>query len=169
MTKKYRKEIETSLRLSKLGNTIVEVIGGRVMHPVNAQVGGFMKIPKQEAVDDLRRSMQERQTDAQATVKLFAKLKCPKFERESEYFSVYDDTSYGMLYGSMVSQENKFDQDEYAKYLSEYHVYYATAKFVAKKDKAFMVGALARMNNSYRFLSKNAKKAANEVVVKENP
>ncbi|HII72472.1 TPA: Ni/Fe hydrogenase subunit alpha [Candidatus Woesearchaeota archaeon] len=166
MTKKHRKDIEISLRLNKLGNGMVELIGGRVMHPVSAQVGGFLKIPTQEEIDNLRRLLQDAQADALETARRFAKLKVPKFEKDTEYFSVYDDTAYGMLHGSMASQENKFKQDEYQKYLSEYHVYYATAKFVSKKDKPYMVGALSRMNNSYKFLSKNAKKVISEAKVK---
>ncbi|MFC1723751.1 Ni/Fe hydrogenase subunit alpha [Nanoarchaeota archaeon] len=166
MTKARKKDIERALRLSKIGNDIIQMIGGRIMHPVSAQVGGFKKLPPQEDVDNMRRRLQEAQQDSQATAKVFGKLKVPKFERETEYFSVYSDTSYGMLYGDMSSQDNKFRQDDYQKYLQEYHVYYATAKFVVKKDKPYMVGALSRLNNSYRFLSKNAKKVVNEAKVK---
>jgi sulfhydrogenase subunit alpha len=31
--------------LKQLGNTIQEVIGGRAVHPVNAVVGGFGRVP----------------------------------------------------------------------------------------------------------------------------
>ena len=136
------------------------------MHPVASQVGGFTKLPTQEEIDTLRKRLQEAQEDAYETAKLFLKLKHPKFSRESEYFSVYNDTDYGLLRGNMQSQKNKFKQQDYAKYLSEYHVYHATAKFVAKEGKAYMVGALARLNNSYKFLSKNAKKIINEAKIK---
>ncbi len=166
MTKKHKSDIERALRLTKAGNELVTLIGGRVMHPVSCQVGGFLKLPKQEGLDALRKRCQELQEDAQATAKLFTKLKYPKFENETEYFSLCSDTEYGVLHGQMVSQEHKFSQKDYDKYLEEYHVYYATAKFVAKKGKAYMVGALARINNSSKFLSKNAKKALSAAKLK---
>jgi coenzyme F420-reducing hydrogenase alpha subunit len=166
MSTKYKKEVERALRLTKLGNEIVTAIGGREMHPVSMQPGGMLKLPTQEAVDELRRKLQEAQNDAIATAKLFASIKYPKFERETEYFSLYDGVNYPMLSGELVSKANRFKKDEYSKYLEEYHEPYSTANFVVKKEKAYMVGALARLNNNYRFLSKNAKKIVTDSKVR---
>jgi len=55
---------------------------------------------------------------------------------------------------------------DYIEYLEEYHEPYSTCNFVVKKDKRYMVGSLARLNNNYRFLSKNAKKIANDAKLK---
>lgn len=158
---KYKSDILRALRLTKLGNDIISRIGGRDMHPVSAQVGGMLKIPEQETIDSFRRSLQDAQQDAAATAKLFAKLKCPKFENETEYFSLHDGSTYPTLYGGLVSQSSKFKKDEYLKYLEEYHEPYSTANFVVKKDKRYLVGSLARLNNNHRYLSKNAKKMLN--------
>ncbi|MGQ9919318.1 MAG: nickel-dependent hydrogenase large subunit, partial [Bryobacteraceae bacterium] len=38
--------VRMALRLKKLGNEIVRVMGGREIHPVSACVGGFYKTPK---------------------------------------------------------------------------------------------------------------------------
>jgi len=37
--------LRTALRLKKLGNTLLEVLGGRAVHPINVKVGGFWKLP----------------------------------------------------------------------------------------------------------------------------
>ena len=42
------------LRLKKLGNQIQEVIGGRAVHPVNAVLGGFGRVPSVDQVIGLR-------------------------------------------------------------------------------------------------------------------
>jgi coenzyme F420-reducing hydrogenase alpha subunit len=166
MSAKYRNEVARALALTKLGNEIVTVVGGREMHPVSSQAGGMLKLPTQEQIDNLRRRLQELQPDAIATAKLISKLKVPAFERETEYFSLSDGETIPTLYGDLVSQTNKFKKEEYFKYVDEYHEPYSTANFVVKKDKEYMVGSLARLNNNYRFLSKNAKKIVTDAKVK---
>ena len=37
--------VERGLALKKAGNAIMEVIGGRAIHPVNVRVGGFYRAP----------------------------------------------------------------------------------------------------------------------------
>ena len=166
MGPKYKNDLLRALRLTKLGNDIIFETGGRDMHPVSAQVGGMLKLPQQEQIDNFRRRLQESQTDATATAKLFTKLKNPKFENATEYFSLHDGSTYPTLDGSLTSQSAKFKKEDYADYLEEYHEPYSTANFVVKKDKMYMVGALSRLNNNYRFLSKNAKKVINDAKLK---
>ncbi|MFH1063759.1 MAG: Ni/Fe hydrogenase subunit alpha [Candidatus Woesearchaeota archaeon] len=163
---KYKNEVERALKLTKLGNEIVRVIGGRELHPVSVQVGGMTKLPEQEQIDLLRRNLQDAQADVLAVADLFSKLKNPEFEAETEYFSLYDGEGYPTLQGDLVSQSTRFTKDNYMKYLQEYHESYSTANFVVKKDKPYMVGALARLNNNYKFLSKNAKKLVNDAKLK---
>jgi len=166
MGTKYKEEVLRALRLTKLGNEVVSAIGGRAMHPVSAQVGGMLKLPQQEQIDELRRQLQDAQADAMAVGKLFAKLKNPSFESPTEYFSLSDGINIPTLDGDLVSQSHKFKKEEYHKYLEEYHEPYSTANFVVKKEKRYMVGTLARLNNNYRYLSKNAKKLMNDAKVK---
>jgi len=37
--------VETALRLKKIGNHVMTVVGGREIHPINVKVGGFYKAP----------------------------------------------------------------------------------------------------------------------------
>jgi sulfhydrogenase subunit alpha len=158
MSSKYKNEVANALRLTKLGNEIITAIGGREMHPVSLQAGGMLKLPSQEQIDDLRRKLQEAQKDAATAAKLFTTLKYPKFDNETEYFSLYDGLNYPMLTGDLVSKTSRFKKEEYEKYITEYHEPISTSNFVVKKDKKYMVGALSRLNNNHKFLSKNARK-----------
>lgn len=166
MLPKFKKEVNRALQLTKIGNKLVTLIGGREMHPISAQVGGFVKLPAQEDIDSMRKELQTVQSDAVATAKLISGLKCPNFENETEYFSLFDGQGYPMLYGDLVSKTRKFKKDKYPDYVNEYCEPYASAKFAIKEDKPFMVGALARLNNNYRYLSKNAKKVVSECKLK---
>ena len=46
---KDRALVEQGLAVKKLGNTLMEVIGGRSVHPVNTRVGGFFSAPSRAA------------------------------------------------------------------------------------------------------------------------
>src|SRR3990172_7796416 len=41
----HRPIVERGLALKKTGNDLVDVIGGRAIHPINVRVGGFYRLP----------------------------------------------------------------------------------------------------------------------------
>ena len=46
--------VQQALQLKKLGNQILEVVGGRAVHPVNLKVGGFYRAPRKRELLALR-------------------------------------------------------------------------------------------------------------------
>lgn len=162
MTKKYKKELELALGMVKVGNDIVRTIGGRDMHTVSAQPGGYLKIPTQEQIDELCLRLKGIKEDAIKTAKLIASLKIPHFARNTEYFSVTNPEEYGMLIGDVKSQTRIFKETQYHHYINEYHEEYSTANFVVKEGKSYMVGSLARVNNNRAQLSLDARKIIKE-------
>ena len=49
----HRGVVEKALRLKKIGNRIVTLLGGREIHPVSAAVGGFYKAPTKRQLREL--------------------------------------------------------------------------------------------------------------------
>jgi hypothetical protein len=49
-----RDTVERGLRLKKVGNHIMELVGGRAIHPVNVRVGGFHRTPTPAELARLR-------------------------------------------------------------------------------------------------------------------
>ncbi len=166
MASSHKKELAAALNMTKLGNEMVSVIGGRELHPVSAQVGGMTKLPTQEQIDDLRRKLQETHQDAELTASLFSKIKYPQFENQTEYFSLSTGTDYPIITGDLVSQNARFKKEEYQKYFEEYHELDSTSNFVVREDKPYLVGALSRLNNNYKLLSKSAKRFVSDLKLK---
>jgi sulfhydrogenase subunit alpha len=162
MTPKYKTEVKRALKLMKIGNDIVRTIGGRDMHQVTATYGGFLKIPTKEQLNDLADRVKGLKEASIETAKLFLSLKQRPAVNECEYFSLYEENDYPMIDGPLVSEKSKFDKDQYLDYFKEYHNKYSTANFVAKDDVSFVTGSLARMNNAFDKLSKDAKKVATD-------
>ncbi|MFA9563329.1 MAG: nickel-dependent hydrogenase large subunit, partial [Acidimicrobiales bacterium] len=50
----HRAVVERGLEVKKIGNEIVEVIGGRAIHPVNVRLGGFYRLPSRQERRALR-------------------------------------------------------------------------------------------------------------------
>ena len=160
MLPKHKKEVQRALRLMKAGNEIIRTVGGRDLHPVSAQVGGFLRVPSAREMRALRESLKPMRADALATAKLFGNLKIPEFERKTDCLSLYTGRDYPILEGRLKCETREFERKDYGKYFREYQEPYSTANFVVKEGKSYMVGALARVNNNFKFLHPSARKIA---------
>ncbi len=157
MASKYKEEVKRALRLKGLGNEIVAVVGGREVHPMTPRIGGFSKLPEKKDLDMLLEKLRNLKEDATKTVLLFKGLKYPRFLRGTRYFALKSN-KYDYLNGSISCVGGAFVPTKgYETYFKEYFTGSA-AKHVVVEGKSYMVGALARLNNNYEKLSKDAKK-----------
>ena len=46
----HPERVKAGLELKKAGNTLMALVGGRAIHPVNVKVGGFYSVPSREKV-----------------------------------------------------------------------------------------------------------------------
>ncbi|MBW2971346.1 Ni/Fe hydrogenase subunit alpha [Candidatus Woesearchaeota archaeon] len=165
MAPKYKAEVTRALELIKLGNNIITAIAGREMHPVAAIPGGFSKLPKQEELKELKQRLENQRAQALQTVRLFAKLKYPKFERKTQYFSLFDK-GYSTISGEVRSSTRTIKPKSYSKHINETLREYSTAKFSTIDGKSFMVGSLARINNNHTTMSPDTKKEIRKLKLK---
>ena len=45
VARNHRAAVERGLALKKAGNRLMELIGGRSIHPINVRLGGFYSVP----------------------------------------------------------------------------------------------------------------------------
>ncbi len=156
MAEKHRPYIERALRLKSIGNRIVNVIGGREVHPVTPVVGGFSKLPDRQEFIILIEDLKNAKKDALLTVELFKSLGIPKFERETRYMAL-ENSRYDFLNGAIKCEGNMcIPVSSYTEHFKEYIQARSFAKPVVIEGRSYMVGALARLNNNYKKLSKDA-------------
>jgi len=158
MAPRHRKEIEDALKLMRAGNEIVTVFGGRQMHPMGGRIGGFTHFPSKEQVRNLIKLLDETEGPALRTLRLFLKLKYPAIEHKAEHISLRQEHGFPLLQGVIVSDRGwRIEEREYEKYFTEYVDRFSTAKFVVKKGRSFMLGALPRVNNNIAFMDRDIK------------
>ena len=163
MAKKYPKEVKRALKLKSFANRMVSTIAGREIHSERPVLGGFAKLPTQEEIDELFKDLKEHKDDFYETAKLFAKLKQPKFERDTRYAALRNKDKSDYVKGDLYTDEGKkVLQNNYASHIKEKVVPYSNTKCVMLGDREFMVGALARINVNKRYLSRNTKQMINQ-------
>lgn len=148
-----RAVVEIALRLKKFANDMCDMLAGRTTHPVSFCIGGVSRVPSKNELQKLRADMSERVADAQEAVKLFETLKIPDFIRETEFVSLKGEENYPWIGGKLVSTDGVLkDENDYLAMTNEYKEDFSTSKFTKLSRKSFAVGALARINNNYKYL-----------------
>jgi sulfhydrogenase subunit alpha len=169
MLAKHKSKVQIGMNLMKTGNDLMAFSGGRDLHPVSAQIGGFLKLPTEKEIKELKLKLERSQQDAIRTIELFTKLKYPNFENQHPSFSLTNKNEYAMLIGE-IKAEKSYKKENYKEYLKEYNESDSTANFVVKEGKVYRVGALARINNNQNLLNKKAKKYSKSIKFpSENP
>lgn len=161
LARTHQKEVLRALKLMKLGNDMMTVLGGRDLHAVSVQVGGMLRIPSRDELDSLKKRLMEAVFDAEEIVKLFDSLNYPDFNVPSEHFSLKKDGDYTMISGYLYSHKDKFEQNRYYDFVKEYHESRSTCNFVIKEGKTFISGALSRLNNNGHDLTGRARHMVN--------
>jgi coenzyme F420-reducing hydrogenase alpha subunit len=153
----YPEEAKIAMRLRDFGMSIVRVIGGRVIHPLTNEVGGFKKAPDADALRKIVADSAQALQDAIALGEFFKKIKIPDFQRETEYVSLDKKGEYAIYDGDIISSQGlhipveKFEQD-----FQELQKQNEVIKKVVHEGKSYMIGAIARINNSRKKLNPQA-------------
>jgi coenzyme F420-reducing hydrogenase alpha subunit len=165
IAKDYPDVVKGALRLKKIGNDIVNIIGGREIHPINMRVGGFFKAPTKKELKTLVEPLKWARDAAIETVKFMAKLQIPDFEQDYEYVAMRHPDEYPIFDGRLVSNKGlNIAINEYDKHFAEEHVEHSNALQSTRINHGnYFVGPLARYNLNFDKLSKVAQQAARSV------
>jgi coenzyme F420-reducing hydrogenase alpha subunit len=166
LARQFPAEVNRGLRLKKHGNQLLEVLGGRAVHPINVAVGGFYRIPRRAEltalVDDFKWGLEA----AIAAARWFAKFDFPDFERPYEMVSLVHEKEYPMNEGRIVSTAGlSIEASEYEAHFEERQVQHSTALHAVRLPDCspYHVGPLARVNLNQERLLPNARELAGDV------
>ncbi len=156
--------VDIALRVKKMANDMVRIIGGRAVHPIRTVVGGFTKLPTMQEMKQMKEMLQLAYPDLEKTLEALKTLDLPDFERETEYISISDPVDYALYDGNIKSTDGwEIDDQDYLDKINEKVVQHSTGKHCWSSRDSYLVGALARFNNNYDQLSDNAKQYAEEL------
>ena len=162
MSADHREAVQRGLRLKRAGNDLMSVVGGRSVHPVNAKVGGFHRLPTVAELAALRPALSQALDDALATVTLAAGLEFPDFEQDYPYVALRTGSDYPLEAGSFVtSGGDAFAVADFGRWVTEEQVQHSHALHARLRGAdAFVVGPLARYSLNHDRLPPTARQAA---------
>ena len=105
LARQDRGAVERGLALKRAGNRIVEVLGGRPIHPVSVRVGGFSKAPRVRDLQPLLPDLEAALGYAHATVDWVAGFTAPAFDRAVPLVSLRHPSEYPMNEGRIASTD----------------------------------------------------------------
>ncbi|HEX4145481.1 MAG TPA: Ni/Fe hydrogenase subunit alpha [Pirellulales bacterium] len=166
LARDYPDQVNRGLRLKKHGNRLLEVLGGRAIHPVNVAVGGFYRAPRAQELAALVPDFEWGLQAAVDITRWVAGFDFPAYERSYRMLALVHPDEYAMNEGQIMSTDGAvIDVAEYEQHYEERHVPHSTALHSVRKvdGSCYFVGPLARVNLSLERLSPTARRLADEV------
>ena len=166
--------VKNALRMKKIGNQILKIIGGRSVHPVNACVGGWYSWPSVEELRALKPDLEWGLEQALWAVGWANTLPYPQLELDYEFVAMHRDDEYAILDGDILSSRaGRITEQEFESNYLEQQVRHSNAlQSRTAGGQTYLVGPLARLNLNFDQLGAKAKKGANEIGIKlplQNP
>jgi coenzyme F420-reducing hydrogenase alpha subunit len=145
----HRGVVERGLRMKKIGNELLGILGGRAIHPINVTVGGFYRAPPRKALQGLLPDLEWGLNAAVETLRLVASFDFPSFKQSYEFVTLKHPDEYPMNEGRVVSSGGlDIAVEDYEQHFSELHVPQSTAlhSVMLPDAKHYLCGPLARLN-----------------------
>jgi coenzyme F420-reducing hydrogenase alpha subunit len=128
MSKDYPDVVKTALRLKKVGNNIMKVLGGREIHPINIKIGGFYKTPAKKELLKLVEDIKWARDAVINLIKIIKTFEFPEFESEYEFVSLSHPDEYPMNEGKIISSRGiNILPEEYDFHFVEEHAEHSNA------------------------------------------
>ncbi len=164
MAQNHGELVRQALRLKKIGNGLVALMGGREIHPISATVGGFYKVPSKKDLKGMEDDLKWALEASVGLARVVAGFEFPDFEQDYEFVALSHPDEYPFNEGRLASNRGlDIDVSEYEEHFAEQHVKHSTALHsVLRARSSYLVGPLARFNLNCERLSPAAREAARE-------
>ena len=164
MSRDHPQVVERGLRIKKAGNAIVELIGGRAIHPVNVRLGGFHRAPTRRELAPLARQLEQARELALEAVRWAATLDFPDHEEDYEFVALAHPGRYAIESGRLASSGGlDLMPAEYVEHFVEEQVAHSNALHSRLREGgSYLCGPLARYALSSEKLTPLAREAAAE-------
>jgi sulfhydrogenase subunit alpha len=164
MARDHPEIVKRGLQIKKTGNQLIELVGGREVHPINVRVGGFYRAPTKAELAPMRERLVQAREWALEAVAWTGGLDFPEFERDVEMVSLSEPGEYPIDRGRLVSNRGlDIGPAEFTDHVVEEHVEHSNALHARLRERgAYLAGPMARYALNRDRLSPLAAEAARE-------
>ncbi|MFD7982209.1 Ni/Fe hydrogenase subunit alpha [Kitasatospora indigofera] len=179
LARSRRADVERGLRLKQAGNAIIELLGGRAVHPVNVRLGGFHRVPGRSELRPLEEQLRRAREDAALTVRWVAGFDFPDAGCDHDLLALAEPDRYAIESGTPTVMPaphtaglpatsrralptRTFGVREFGDHVVESQVPHSTALHARLDGRRHLTGPLARYAINGRLLSPVALQAAQD-------
>ena len=160
MAKDHAAVVTRGLRLKKAGNAIMTLLGGRSVHPVSVQVGGFSRVPLRRELEALKDELLWARDAAVETVRWVASFEFPDFAPDYTYVALRHPDEYPFNEGEIAASDRlQISVNQFEQQFTEHQVAYSNALHCTLHGSSYLVGPLARLNVNHDRLTPLARQA----------
>ncbi len=154
MAKDFPDIVKRGLRLKKIGNQLLTILGGRSVHPVSVKIGGFSRVPSRQELEILKEDLLWARDAAIETVQWTADFEFTDPEQDYTFVALRSESRYPMNEGIVGSNRGlKIPAVDFEEYFQEEQVPYSNALHCLHNGHSYLAGPLARLHLNYERLS----------------
>ncbi|MGI5255938.1 Ni/Fe hydrogenase subunit alpha [Streptomyces angustmyceticus] len=179
LARTHRTHVERGLALKQTGNALMELLGGRAIHPVNVRLGGFHRVPSGSELRPLAERLKRARDDAEATVRWVAGFDFPDAGIDTALLALAEPGDYAIASGTPTAMPapstaglpadsdralptRTFPLHTFPDHVIETQVPHSTALHSLLDGNRHLTGTLARYAISGRWLPPDVLQAARE-------
>lgn len=160
LVSEYPKQAKQAIQLREFGMLIVRTVGGRVVHPLTNEAGGFKKVPTVEELQEMIQMGEKALPVALELGAFFRGVRVPDFTRATEYVCLEKNGEYAIYDGDLVS--NKGLRIPVSKFEANFHELHRPKEMIKRVESdlktSYNIGAIARVNIQRDKLNTEAEK-----------
>ncbi|HET9142285.1 Ni/Fe hydrogenase subunit alpha [Actinophytocola sp.] len=161
LARDHREIVERGLALKKAGNAILDLVGGRAIHPVNVRLGGFYRAPTRAELAGLAERLRPALDAAIATTQWVSTFDFPDLELDHELLALHEPDRYAIESGTpRTASGADWPLADYPTHVVEQQVPHSTALHARLDGAEFLTGPLARYAVNSATLSPTARQVA---------
>lgn len=166
LAQRLPEQLRRGLRIKKHGNELLEVLGGRAIHPINVRIGGFHRAPTCEEFASLIPQFEWGLDAVTQATRWVATFPFPDFEQPYEFIALTHPDEYAMNEGRLASSTGEtWAVDQFEQVFEERQAPHSTALHAVRRDSGtpYLVGPLARINLNFAQLCGAAQAVARDI------
>ncbi|MEU2156042.1 nickel-dependent hydrogenase large subunit [Streptomyces sp. NPDC019396] len=176
MSRTHVAHVQRGLRLKQAGNSVIELLGGRAIHPINVRLGGFHRTPAPSELRPLADRLRVALEDAWDTVRWVSGFDFPDAVCDVDLFALAEPDTYAIESGVPTVLQaggggapRSFPVHDFPDHVVEEQVAHSTALHSRLDGRRHLTGSLARYAISGHLLSPLALQAAREAGLADPP
>ncbi|MCD6261245.1 MAG: Ni/Fe hydrogenase subunit alpha [Thaumarchaeota archaeon] len=155
IAKEHPQFLKDAIAARDWGNKVIEIIGGRPVHPVGFRVGGLHRIIKKRELEQLLGNYDEVKRIGRRLLEFILQLPIPEIRYDMVFMSLKGEKEYPILEGVVANNlGDEFPEDEFEERIIAEQKRYSNALHYRLRDgRPYITGPLARFNLNYELLS----------------